>query len=130
MDEKQKVVNRLTGEKSFKYVVVEVGYEYNDEYYEGNEEDYGTPHLIFDKKEEAQKEAQRLTLEMLRTTTDIASYGGDFIIEEKDYERIMGERLPKDYYEVKVPHNNAEKLKDFAKCLKISLFKVQKVEER
>jgi len=56
-----------------KYVVMEIGYEYNDEVMHTTEGDYGTPRRIYSSKEKAEEVIKNLTISKYKSE-EIAYY--------------------------------------------------------
>jgi len=74
------------------YVVMEIGWEYNDENYYRPESEGGVPRTAYRDKDDAEEERCRLNIEMLKKP-----YAQKMITEwrsEKDYDIIV------DYFEV------------------------------
>lgn len=70
------------------YVVVEVGYEYNDEIYYQPESGGGKPVHMYTSKKKAEQEALQLTASKLRKV-DLTTYGHDWgEISSLDFEEL------------------------------------------
>lgn len=68
------------------YVIVEVGFEYNDETYNQAEDDGGRPLLVFADQKKAEAERDRLEREKRATLDpyDLAAYCGECSGEDED----------------------------------------------
>jgi hypothetical protein len=117
------------------YVVLEVGYEYNDEYYHtgNNGETYEAPKKVFINKDKAEIELHKKNMEHLRGL-DLGRYG--YILEDickkgkaKKLEKICeqleinieeGDDIPKDATD--------EQINEILKCLDLEFFTLVEVE--
>lgn len=80
------------------YVILNKGYEYNDEIYSEPESGGGTPKKIFFTKSDAQKEVLKLNIEEMKET-DIESYAYDLsdIVDDIEGLRKFVESLDNKY---------------------------------
>jgi hypothetical protein len=121
------------------YVVLEVGYEYNDEYYHtGN---YGTtyeaPKKVFISHEKAEEEFIRLTTNKLRGE-DLGRYGEEGVrgickdgkadefmeIFRREFDKVIDE-----YDEIAIPQKATdEQLAMIIECLEIEFFEIVEIE--
>jgi hypothetical protein len=120
------------------YLVLEVGYEYNDEYYHtGN---YGTtyeaPKKAFMDKEKAILELHSKTMEFLRGE-DLGRYGGNGLEGickkgmQDEFCKIFKEEFGQEVedWEIEIPEDATdEQLMKIIECLKIEFFKLVEVE--
>jgi hypothetical protein len=120
------------------YLVLEVGYEYNDEYYStGN---YGTtyeaPKKVFLNEETAMAELKQKTFEKLRGE-DLGRYGGDGLDgickknTQDEFSKICQEEfgIDTDEYDIEIPKDATdEQLMKIIECLKLEFFKLVEVE--
>jgi hypothetical protein len=125
-------------EKKKGYIVLEVGFEYNDEYYStGN---YGTtyeaPKKVFLNEETAMVELRQKTFEKLRGE-DLGRYGGDGLdgICKKGmndvFSKICQEEfdIDTDEYDIEIPKTATdEQLMKIIECLKLEFFKLVEVD--
>lgn len=77
------------------YIIMKIGYEYNDEYNYCNDRNSGYPQAIFFNKESA--EAERYNIEvMCHKDQDISEYEpSEFINNEDKFDSFLGEMLEK-----------------------------------
>lgn len=120
------------------YIVLEVGYEYNDEYYStGNYGDmYEAPKKVFLDKEKAAVELRTKTLEKLRGE-DLGRYNGcglEGICKkgmQNEFCRIFKEEFGKDTerWEFEIPEKATdEQLTKIIECLDLDFFELVEVE--
>lgn len=126
-------------EKKIGYLVLEVGYEYNDEYYHAGS--YGTtyeaPERVYMSKERAVEELKKRTMESLRGE-DLGRYGGDGLtgickkgMEDK-FEETFKEMFPNkkfDDWRIEIPKDATdEQLSRLIEFLKLEFFELVEVE--
>lgn len=135
------------------YVLMEEGWEYNDEIMFQPEGGGGSPHSFFLKEEDAQKECERRNLKSFKDlwkTGEIRNYcyGFDELIPynfRKDKtnrkaldaicEKIFGkdfEEISEDFYndkDVKIESNSDKDWKEFMSYLKLNFWEVVPVEK-
>lgn len=126
-------------EKKIGYLVLEVGYEYNDEYYStGN---YGTtyeaPKKVYTDKKKAEKILKKKTYESLRGA-DLGRYGGDGLTGickkgmEDEFEGTFKELFPDkkfEEWEIEIPKEATdEQLSKLFEFLKLEFFELVEVE--
>lgn len=120
------------------YIVLEVGFEYNDEYYHtGNYgATYEAPKKVFTDKEKAMVELHKKTFEKLRGE-DLSRYNGDGlggICKEgmqDEFCRIFKEEFDKDAeeWELEIPKKATdEQLMKIIECLDLEFFELVEVE--
>ncbi len=122
------------------YIVLEVGYEYNDEYYHtGNGGNmYEAPKKVFIDKEQAIVELEKKTIEKLKGES-LGNYNGNGLegICEKgmtyEFRKIFKEDfdidLDEDEYDIQIPKNASnESLKKIIECMKLKFFELVEVE--
>ena len=122
------------------YIVLEVGYEYNDEYYStGNYgEMYEAPKKVFTDKEKAIIELNEKTINKLRGE-DLGRYNGDGLdgICKKgmadEFAMIFKSEFNKDIdddgYEIEIPKKATdEQIKKLMECLSLAFFELVEVE--
>lgn len=120
------------------YLVLEVGYEYNDEYYSTGS--YGTtyeaPKKVFLNEETAMAELKQKTFEKLRGE-DLGRYGGDGLRGickknmEDEFSKICQEEfdIDTDEYDIEIPKTATdEQLMKIIECLKLEFFKLVEVD--
>lgn len=120
------------------YIILEVGYEYNDEYYHTGSygETYEAPNKVFLSKEKAEAELRIKTLEKLRGE-DLGRYNGDGIdgISKKGMQDELAEILKKEFnidaeeYEMEIPSDATdEQLDKVLECLDLNFFELIEIE--
>lgn len=122
------------------YMVLEVGYEYNDEYYStGNYGNmYEAPKKVFSNKQAAQEELERQTIEKLKGE-DLGRYNGDGLdgICEKGmqdefckiFKTEFDRDLDDDEYEIEIPKTATdEQVKKIMECLRLTFFELIEIE--
>lgn len=125
-------------EKKKGYIVLEVGFEYDDESY--NTGNYGTtyeaPNKVFLDEEKAMAEFKQKTFEKLRGE-DLGRYGGDGLdgICNKgmndEFSKICKEEfgIDTDDYDIEIPEKATdEQLGKILECLKIKFFEIVEVD--
>ena len=122
------------------YIVLEVGYEYNDEYYHtGNYgATYEAPEKVFTDKEKANDELKQKTFEKLRGGEDLGRYNGDWLDGickdgmQDEFAKIFKEEFDIDVekkYEAVVPKKATdEQLMKIIECLDLEFFELVEVE--
>lgn len=126
-------------EKKIGYIVMQVGYEYNDEYYStGN---YGTtyeaPEKVYTNKSRAEKILRKKTFEAMRGE-DLGRYGGDGLRGickkgmEDDFEAAYKELFPEksfDDWQIEIPKGATDaQLSRLFDLLKLEFFELIEVE--
>lgn len=126
-------------EKKIGYLILKVGYEYNDEYYHtGN---YGTtyeaPEKVYTDKKKAEKILRKKTFESLRGE-DLGRYGGDGLTGickpgmEDDFEKTFKELFPDNKFkdwEIEIPKEATDKqLSMLLDCLELEFYELVEVE--
>lgn len=125
-------------EKQKGYIVLEVGFEYNDEYYStGN---YGTtyeaPKKVFLNEETAMTELRQKTFEKLRGE-DLGGYGENGLESickknmQDEFSKICQEEfdIDTDEYYIEIPKTATdEQLSKLVECLKINFFELIEVD--
>ncbi len=125
-------------EKKKGYIVLEVGFEYNDEYYStGNYgATYEAPKKVFTDKEKAIIELNKKTFEKLRGE-DLGRYGGDGLdgICKKGmndmFSKICQEEfdIVVDDYDIEIPEDATdEQLSKIVECLDLEFFELVEVD--
>lgn len=120
------------------YIVLEVGYEYNDEYYSTEGDRYEAPKKVFVDKEKATVELNKKLFERLRGE-DLGRYNGDGLRGvckkgmEDDFCRIFKEEFDMDIsdedYEYEIPKKATdEQLAKILECLDLDFFELVEVE--
>jgi hypothetical protein len=120
------------------YIVLEVGWEYNDEYYySGNGNTYEAPSEVFTDKEKADALCKKRNIKAYKGT-ELASYIqdlGDELVrgysedDIYDYiEKTFGEEANREYFEYSVPMDATDKqVEGLMKMLKLRFFVVKSV---
>ena len=127
-------------EKQKGYIVLEVGYEYNDEHYHtgnyGNT--YDAPDKVFLDKEKATIELDNQTFAKLRGE-DLERYNGNGLkgickkgmVDEfcKVFKEEFGIDMDEDGYDIEIPESATnEQLAKVLDCLQLEFFKLVEVE--
>lgn len=121
------------------YIVLEVGFEYNDEYYStGNYgATYEAPKKVFLEQEKAMEELKQKTFEKLKGE-DLGRYNGDWLDGickdgmQDEFVKIFKEEFGidiEDEYEVEVPKKATdEQLNKILECLDLKFFELVEVD--
>lgn len=120
------------------YIVLEVGFEYNDEYYHTGSygATYEAPKKVFTDKEKAMVELHKKTFEKLRGE-DLSRYNGDGLDGickegmQDEFCRIFKEEFDKDAeeWELEIPKKATdEQLMKIIECLDLEFFELVEVE--
>ena len=116
------------------YVILEVGFEYNDEiYHTGNYgETYAAPNTVFMDKDKAIEEVDKLNVNKLRGEyLDYYGYGvEEFANDEDAFMEFWRREFDKDAeYEFRVPSDATdEQLKGLIKLLSFRFFTLKEIE--
>lgn len=114
-----------------KYLVVEIGYEYNDEYYEKIEGDYyKVTGKLFPSIEEAKEVALKLSIDLIKRDSCWGAYFGEEGVLEEVSNYIQSIHGECDFDIIDLPEDvTDEQIKHILELSGLSFYKVISIED-